>query len=388
MKIGFFTDAYTPTGFGVAVSIETFRKNLQKMGHKVYIFAPHYPNFKEKNPYVFRFPSLKAIKEPEMRFGLPLLSPFQISKILNIKLDIVHAHTPFSLGFLGKFIATFQKIPLFYTHHTDYEEYAKFYIKEKLITPYLAKILVAIFSNLADAVIAPSPKIKKYLISQKVKKPIYILPTGINLKIFKKSAKNKKESRKKLGISPTTKILLYVGRMGKEKNVGFLLRAFKEIKKRVKFPLIFFLVGTGPYLDKFRQMGDNLKISQFLNFVGPVPHQEIPNFYQMADLFVFSSLTDTQGIVILEATASGLPVVALKDDAFKEFVISGKNGFLIKKNSPRFFGEKIREILENPQLYKKFSATSLKIAKQFSEKSQAEKLIKIYKEVIKKKISN
>lgn len=383
MKIGFFTDAYLPIGSGVTVSIESFRKNLEKMGHRIYIFAPYFPGYQDKNPRVFRFRSIKVIKKPEMRFALPFLplenSLDKISEILKTKLDIVHAHDPFSLGFLGKLVANYQKIPFLYTHHTDLSEYAKFYIfKEKLISPYLAKVLTTAFSKLAQEIIVPSPKIKKYLIDCDIKKPIHILPTGVNLQIFKKSAKTKKEFRKKLGIDSQVKILLFVGRMGKEKNIEFLINAFKEVLRKTKESVILFLVGDGPDLEKFRQMSENLKINQFVHFTGQVPHKEILKYYQMADLFLFSSLTETQGIVILEAIASGLPVVALKDDAFKEFVIPNKNGFLIEKQSPKVFASKVLEILENPFLSQRFSDFSLKLGQLFSEKKQTEKLLAIY----------
>jgi 1,2-diacylglycerol 3-alpha-glucosyltransferase len=135
MKIGFFTDTYLPVVHGVEISIETFRKSLEKMGHKVFIYAPHAPGYKDKNPNVFRFQSIRVIEKPEMRLAFPFLPKDHFGEIIDFKLDIAHAHTPFSMGLLAKYIADHQKIPLVYTHHTHYPEYAKFYLKEKVIAP-------------------------------------------------------------------------------------------------------------------------------------------------------------------------------------------------------------------------------------------------------------
>jgi len=170
--------------------------------------------------------------------------------------------------------------------------------------------------------------------------------------------------------------------MGEEKNPSFLLYSMEEILK--KFENIFLLmVGDGPILEKLKNLALKLKIEKNVIFTGAVPHSKIPEYYQAADIFVFSSQTETQGIVILEAIASGLPVVALKDEAFKEMVIENKNGFLIKKASPKNFAKKVLEVLKNPSLYKKFSLNSQKAISSFSEENQAKKLIKIYKSLLK-----
>ena len=170
--------------------------------------------------------------------------------------------------------------------------------------------------------------------------------------------------------------------MGEEKNPAFLLYSLEEILKRFN-NLVLLMVGDGPILEKLKNLALKLKIEKNVIFTGVIPHSKIPQYYQSADLFVFSSQTETQGIVILEAIASGLPVVALKDEAFKEMIIENKNGFLLKKASPKMFAKKVLEILKNPSVYKKFSSNSQKISSSFSEENQAKKLIKIYKTLLK-----
>ncbi len=390
MKIGFFTDCYLPTGSGFDISVETFRRNLEKKRHKVYIFAPYYKGYKDKNPRVFRYRGIKVVKKPEIYLASPLpqVNSFkEFEKILKIKLDIVHSHSPFTLGVLGKYVASRQKIPIVYTHHTQYPEYAKFYFKEKFLIPYLARTITKWFANVSDAIIAPSFKIKKMLLKNRVKKPINIIQTGINLDVFKKpSIKEKIRLKKKLKLPPKAKILIFVGRMGKEKNIEFLLSVFKEIFKKTKSKTYLLMVGDGQSLEEFRQLSKTLKIDSFVKFTGLVPYEKIPEYYKAADIFVFSSLTDTQGLVILEAMASGLPVIALKDDAFSKIIINGKNGFLINlsdnKKEQNIFAQKVLTIVNDNLLYKKLSNFSRQTARQFSEEKQTKKLLAVYQKLI------
>ena len=381
MRIGFFVDSYLPSNFGVTVSIESFRKNLEKLGNKIFIFAPRFSNYKDTNPNVFRFRSLKILEKPEMRIALPLFSDNtkQFEKIEKLKLDIVHSHTPFTVGGLGKYIAQKQKIPFVYTHHTQYTDYAKVYLKEQIILPRLARMWTRIFSNWADLVIAPSPKIKRILRGYDITKKIVVLPTGVNTSLFKKSATGRRKLREELGFAPQTKVLLYVGRISEEKNVSFLIRALKEIlKKRKDVRLCTVGMQKTYYLKKLKKEAEKMGIRAFIRFVDVVPHTKIPLFYQMADIFTFASLTETQGIVILEAAASGLPIVALNDDAFEGMVYNNKNGFLIKNEDPESFAEKTLKILEKKEMWQRFSQESRKIAESLSEEQQSKKLLALY----------
>lgn len=378
MKIGFFIDAYNPRWyFGTEASLEIFRKGLENLGCEVFIYAPKVPGLKDENPRVFRFSSIKVVKKPEMYLAFPLFFKNrleELSRIANPKLDIVHTHSPFTIGLLGQYIARYQKIPLLYTHHTHLPEYAKIYFKEKIILPRITKALISWFANKTDGVIAPSYKIKKFLRSYGVNKPISILPTGVDFDFFQK---------KKLQISPKKKVLLFVGRISKEKNPDFLFQVLKEILKKRK-DIVLLMIGGGPDLERLKNLAKELQIDKFIKFTGQVSHQEIPAYYQRADLFVFPSLTETQGLVILEAMASSLPVVVLKDEAFKGIVLNNKNGFVVGKPSTKIFAQKIIEILDSPSIYNKFSKFALKTAVSFSIQNQAKKLLKIYQDLISK----
>ena len=384
MKIGFFTDYYLPSGAGVTVSIETFRKEIEKRGHKVFIFAPASKKYQDKNPNVYRFKAITLSQKRDLYLALPFLpEKKRLLEILNLKLDIIHAQSPFNMGFLGKYIALKQRIPFVYTHHTHLEEYAKFYLKENFFTPSLAKTWTTFFCNFSDLIITPSEKIKKVLKKYGIKKRIISLPTGVDLETFKKSPGQKKLLRKKLHLGEKSKILLFVGRMEGEKNPLFLINSLKEVLKE-KQNVFLVMIGTGPYEKKAKDFAQDLGIGSHIKITGKIPYQEIPFYYQGADIFCFASLTETQGIVILEAEAAGLPVVVLKDDVFEGVVKDKTNGFVVEKQKPEIFAKCILKILNDEKVYNKFSSASQEIAGLFSKEKQAEKVLNIYSDLISK----
>jgi len=386
MKIGFFSDTYLPTVHGVNVSIESFRKELEKMGHEVYIFTPFIPEYKDNNPRIFRLRSLPFFKNPEIRMGLPSVRNNSLKKIINIKFDVVHAQTPFNLGWMAKYISKKQKIPLVYTHHTRLAEGAASYLKSKRILPKLAQSIYVWSANMSDAVIAPSDEIKNLLKREGVKKPIYTLPTGVNLENFKSTEETRPQSaelRKELQIDPDDKVLIFVGRMDPDKNIDFLIRSFEKICSQTE-KIKLLLVGSGFYEDILKKLAKKLKLSQVI-FAGSVPYERIHLYYQAADIFVFASPTETQGLVILEAMASGLPIVAVKNGVIDNLVENKKNGYLLEFPDENNFAEKIIGILNNPKIQEKYSQNSLEMAGNFSSKKQTNYLLEIYNQLISEK---
>ena len=386
MKIGFFTDTYLPVGYGIQISVETFRKMLEKLGHEVYIYTPYVPGYKDVIKHVFRFNSFRIIKNPEMRLALPIAHNGELRKALNFKLDIIHVQTPFTMGFLGKYISKHQGIPMVYTHHTAYPDYAKVYLKEKYIIPEMAKWISKLFGNWADGVIAPSIKIERTLREYGVKKPIHILPTGVDLDYFKIDANSRSMAmalRESWGIGPGDKVLLSLCRIDKAKNLGFIAESFPHVlKKNPNAKLVF--VGDGQYLKELKKMVKNLGIDKNIIFAGFIDDNHKAAYYQAADTFLFASHTETQGIVILEAMVSGLPIVALQDDSFKGQVRDGYNGYLVdSRSSPETFARNIVKLLgDEPKKVREFGKNSIEIAKDYSERHQAEKLIALYEGLI------
>ncbi len=354
------------------------------MGHEVFIFAPYMSNYQDKDPEVFRLVAVKVHNNPEIRFGLPFIHSGHIKKLSSFKLDVIHAQTPGTVGLLGKYLAYHHKIPFIYTHHTDYAAHSKNNFNGRKILPAIVNWWIKVFSNMADVVIVPSNKISDVLGSYGVKKTIFLIQTGINLGTFAKTQETIRVAdilKNDLGIA-SSKNIIFVGRMSNEKNIDFLIQAFAKISEhRHDIKLLF--VGDGPNLADFKAKVKTLNLKNII-FVGSIPHEKTSTYYQAGNLFVFSSYTDTQGLVLMEAVASGLPVVALKDGAFEGIVINDENGYLVEKDSTDEFAKKVLTILDNELLSAKFSANSLRIARNFSEEEQAAKLLEIYRKTISK----
>lgn len=380
LKIGFFTDTYYPQVNGVVTSIESFRKELEKQGHEVFVFCPR-ANSRETQKNVIRFPSIKFFFQPEYHVSVPFTRHL-LKNLWQKDLDIVHAHTPFSLGLLGYYYAYIKKVPFVYTYHTLYPEYVKSYLWHgRVITPRLAEKVTAVFSNHCDLNIAPSEKIRLLLKKYGVTKPISVLPTGLDLKKFSQQVE-KNKVRSKYGIKPDEKALLYVGRLGKEKNIGLIVKTLRLLKdKGLKVKLL--IVGDGPDRLSLQNLVKNSQLSKEVIFAGYLRGQAVVSSYQAADLFVFASQTDTQGLVMLEAAACGLPIVAVKDAAFANILKNGSNGFTVSQD-PKEFSQKITTILSNKKLYQKMSAASVQTASGFSSKNQGQKLEKLYFDLLEK----
>lgn len=226
LRVGVFTDSYKPYTSGVVRSIDTFKQELTKLGHEIYIFAPdYYGNSQNEETGVFRFKSISAPTNSNFSLAIPL-SLTTSNTIKKLKLDIIHVHSPFLLGRLGAYHARMHNIPLVFTFHTFYEQYVHYVPFGQKVTRNIVKKFCAEFSNKCDTVIAPSTVAQKYLQEIGVKTPIRIIPTGIIIDDFKQS--DKSWLRKKYNIPQDSVILLFVGRLGKEKNVGFIFDVFKK----------------------------------------------------------------------------------------------------------------------------------------------------------------
>lgn len=382
MKIGFFTDSYLPSIDGVATSVEASAKELQRLGHSVFIIAPDQPHGKDRKN-IYRLISFKFMETPEVYLPLeiPQLSLF---KIAALDFDIIHGHSGGLVSFLGWQIALLRNIPFIETYHTLWRHYKHYFPYPKLLKIWMIKKITEISGNDCDAVIAPSEKAKKDLLSDGVKKPIYVVPNGINVKKF--SHQEKGFLYNKFNIPKTKKILLTIGRLDKEKSIDFIIKSCAEVFK--SFPeTLLVIIGEGREKERLHKLAGSLNISKNIYFAGLMPYDDIPKAYADASLFIFSSQTETQGMVIAESLASGLPVVAVVDDAFQNVIIDGFNGYMERKDINAFAG-KIKKLLHDYELLAKFKHNAVKTSDQFSVNNTAKMLEKIYVEVIENKNKN
>ncbi len=379
LKIGIFTDSYLPSHDGVATSVYSSARELRKLGHEIYIIAPdqhHHKDFKN----VYRLLSIQLYKEPPIRWGLEIPQP-SLFKISNLEFDVIHGHSGGPISLLGWQIAQIRSVPFVETYHTMWRHYGHYFPISSLWKPRILKKICAIFGNDCDALIAPTEKVKKELISYGVKKPVYIVPSGIDLEEYENEEVKKNFLHHKLGIDGDKKILLTVGRFEHEKNDPFLLRAFAKIEKN--YPdCVLVMIGEGRDEPSLKKLAESLNIAEKVYFVDKgIEHAEMPKVYKDGYLFLFASQTESQGLAIVEALASGVPVVAVADDAYIGVVEDNQNGYLSSKEES-VFCEKVVKLLNDSQLHKQFSVAAKTSAEKFSAEKTVKKLETVYFDVL------
>lgn len=348
MRIGLFSDTYTPDINGVVSSIVTLQKELEKHGHEVFVITNHKAFLTtQREGNVLRLPGL----ELKWLYGYKLTTPYHFSardEIRKMNLDVIHVHTEFGVGMFGRIVAKYLNIPVVSTYHTMYEDYTH-YINRFAIdeVELLSKKFVTTFSRMLSdnvhAVIAPSEKTKETLVKYGVKTPIYVIPTGLNLNQFDQNQIDKEKVlklRDEYGLKEDDHAIIFVGRIAKEKSIELPIEGFRYISDpHVKL----MIVGGGPQLDELKQLTEQYEISDKVIFTGPKPRTEIPYYYALADAFVSASLTETQGMTYIEALASDLPVFARPDDVLTDLVIEGDSGYLFE--TAQEFAQKVEAFL-------------------------------------------
>jgi len=363
MKIGLFTDTYKPQINGVVTAIDVLAKELSK-NHDVYIFAPKVPGHEDRKKNVFRYSSFKFLFQPEYRIAVP----YSIKEIEDLHLDVIHTHTPFSIGILGAFVAKKNQIPLIHTYHTLIPEYVHYITSYgKPLTTKVAEKVSALYCNLCDVVIAPSKNVKKLLKKYGVKRRIEIIPSTIKEPLEVST----KEIKRKFGLD-NKKVLLFVGRLGKEKNVDFLLRVFKKVNNKDPDTHLL-IVSSGPERKNLENLALELNVP--VTFTGYLSDKDLARCYKAADIFVFASTTETQGLVLLEAMSYGKPFVAVKAGG-----INIPKGGLMAKCEEKDFANKVLKVLKNDKLRKRLGKEGREYVKEFSPTN---KLLKLYKEMMK-----
>lgn len=382
MKIGMFINYYTPSKGGMETSVINLCRGLEKAGHQTFVFAPEYPNYADKEKNIFRYKSFR------FNYGgyfyvlpLPFLSREMGEIVQNLNLDIIHSHQPYSLGDEALKFSKNLDIPLVFTYHIKYEDYHHYvpFIPERISRKFIRKIATK-YSNQCDVVIAPSSAIKKLLINHQIKAPINIIPSGIDINNFARDTGKREEIRNKYKIGFNDIALITACRLTEEKNLGFLVRSFNKIKKscgNVKF----LIVGDGAARKELEEMAEEFGIRDSVIFTGLASKEEIINLYQASDIFIFASLTETQGLVAVEAMAAGNPVVAIKASGIEDIVKFGEDGFLTSESEEEFSNSVVK-IINDKNLREKMSAQAKINSKRFSIEPWVEKVVELYKTLI------
>jgi len=373
-----FSDSYKPYTSGVVTSIVSFKEELTRLGHEVFIFAPSYPQETEEEN-VFRFFSFPAPTKKDFALALPVYPGMNLL-LKRLDLDIIHVHSPFTMGRVGYHYARKFGIPLVFTFHTRYDQYVHYVPLPQSIVRDITIRYARSFCNNCDQIIVPTKEIERIVEGFNVKTPISVIPTGVQLNKFISGDKN--WLRKRYNIPPENRILLFVGRLCREKNLFFLLESFKLVKeKNPRVSLV--LTAGGPLEEELKAFAAELglDLDREVIFTGALPFEQLKNVYHSADLFVFASLTETQGLVLLEAMASGLPVVAVRASGVQDMVDHGVDGLLCPEDKKEL-SDNIIKVLQDRILYNYFKTNALCKARLLSSQNMALKLQGVYEELI------
>ncbi len=376
MRIAFFSESYFPYISGVVRSIDLFSRELRRRGHEVYIFAPDYHNSR-KEDFVYRFPSVPTPNAPGFRLPIPYM-PKLTETISNLDLDIIHTHSPFLMGRLSSAMAKKLNLPLVFTYHTKYEQYVHYVPFARKTARRVTIRLTRDFCQKVDAVITPSEYMYKILEREGITTPMEVIPTGVELEKF--AAGSRSWLRRRYRFQPQDQILLYVGRLGEEKNLPFLLEVVREIMLRQP-DLYLLLVGGGPDEEEFRRLVDEWDLEHRIIFTGLVNPRKVIDYYLGADIFVFPSVIETQGLVILEAMAAGLPVVAMNREGPSSVVNSGEDGILVQPNKDSF-KQGLQDLLQDPGRREEMAVQARKKAAALSSVEMAARLETLYQELL------
>lgn len=310
MKIGFFTDTYFPQVSGVATSIKTLKEELEKNGHEVYIFTTTDPNADKLEKDVIRMPSVPFVSFKDRRVVVRgMWYAYLVAK--ELELELIHTHTEFGAGILGKMVAKKLKIPLIHTYHTMYEDYLHYIAKGKVLRQSHVKYLSRLFANHTTGVVCPSERVIDTLRGYGVVTPLRVIPTGIDIEKFKRvdiTNKDIEKLRQSLHIEKDQLMILSLSRISYEKNIQALVYGLPQIIK-VYPNARMVIVGKGPYLEELQELITTLGLSEYVQFTGEVANDDVALYYKAADFFVSASTSETQGLTYTEAMAAGTPCV-------------------------------------------------------------------------------
>ena len=383
MHIAFFTNYYHPVVNGVVRSVASFRETLMKQGHNVFVFAQSDGSYQDSEPFIFRYPSL-PLPLSDISAAIPV-SPFVDQLLPALKLDVIHTHHPILLGQTAARKAAELGLPLIFTFHTKYWEYTHYVpFPQEAIQDFLKHAVhkwLKDFMQKCQHIIIPSESMKDFLVKEYgLEKDYTVIPTGTDLEPFLSADGD--AVRKEKGWQDET-IIISVGRLALEKNWETLLRAFAKVYPTHPDTRLV-LIGDGPAREDLKALAAELGIGERVTFMGSIPFEEVPSYLKAADVFSFASVTETQGLVTIEAMAAGLPIVAVDGSGTRDIVEHGKQGLLVE-NDLDALAKGLHQLLSDPRQMKRFSNNALKKAKAFDVNQLSKQTVNVYEEAIQAK---
>ncbi len=377
MKILMMTNTYAPIVGGLEKSIQVFSEQFRLKGHEVKIVAPEFEKMPAHEKDVIRVPSLEKFVGTDFSVGLPLPELLQ-NLIEKFKPDIVHSHHPFLMGDLALRVCGQHKIPLVFTYHTMFEHYTNYFgLENQAMQKFVVEIATG-YAKMVDQVIVPSDSVARLLVERKIQTPIAVVPTGLDVAHFSPAATT---LRRQFKIPQKAFVVGHLGRLSPEKNLMFLTEAVAEFLTQHK-EAHFLIVGSGP---SEREMKKMMRVKGVLNrahFAGVQKGKKLVEAYHAMDVFAFASKSETQGMVVTEAMAAGLPVVALDAPGVREVVHDKKNGRLLEEESRKKFAAALAWcLIRTAPQWNLIKKQALATANEFSLETCATKALKVYETV-------
>ena len=386
MTIALFSDSYLPTKSGIVTVVVQLQEQLKKLGHRVILVTVETTDeYETYDPDIYRVHSVALGLGTDQFVGIPAMHPL-IHFLKEAGVELIHCHTEFGIGKAGLRAAHVLKIPAICTTHTMWTDFYKYYLTfGKLISPRIINGIMKKYYGKFDSLIGVSTKARNYFKQEGMlpNMPSVIIPNAIDKEKFQKSHISEEEKqalRKSYNIDSDDIMMLFVGRIGEEKRVFELLKVCQNVaKKNKKIKMVF--VGNGPaYEDMLEKAAAEIASKQII-FTGFIEWTKVSAYYESADIFVTTSLSEMHSMTILEAQLSGLPIIVRRDESYLDSVFDGENGYLT--DSEDEMEEKILELASDSDKRKRFGARSLEITKRFTIEAHIKKTLKVYEEVMK-----
>jgi len=389
MRIAFFSDAYHPRVSGQVASLDEFCTSLTERGHEVCIVCPAYPPERMggiRDPFhTIRVPSGSALVSEDDRLAIPWKTSEALRELDEFQPQAVHVQTEFSIGALGRRYCRQRGIPILSTCHTFYEMYIHWYLP--LLPTFAARPVVkawlrSVYSR--DAlIITPTNRIRDVMMGYGIEKEYAVIPTGVDERIFRprkaEGQRYREELERRHPSMRSSTLLLCVGRISQEKNLELLAEAMKKMLARN--PRIHLLmVGDGPKRAELHHVFHKRGLKDAVTWAGLMPREELPMAYSAADLFVFPSVTETQGLVTIEAMLCGAPVVGVNEMGTAE-IMEGDRGGLLAENDAEDFADKILALVEDPALRAEKSKEAMQHARRWTIGHACDEMEKIYNRI-------
>lgn len=382
MKILYISDVYFPRINGVSTSIDTFRRELRSLGHTVHLIAPDYHVPSDDESDILRVPARHLPLDPEdrlMRYGWAMK---HFSQLHAEQYDIVHVQTPFVAHYLGLNFAKKMGVPCVETYHTFFEEYFYHYIPclPKGLLKAIARCISRSQGNSLDGMVIPSGPMLEVMGHYGVNTLAEVIPTGLQPFSFKPG--DGAGFRDRYGISKDRPVMLFVGRVAYEKNIGFLLKVVEQVRMSVP-EILFLIAGEGPARESLEKEAINLGLAANVMFIGYLDrHTELNDCYRAGDVFVFSSRTETQGLVLLEAMAQAVPIVSTAEMGTRDVLVEGC-GVLIADEQLQDFSGKVIRLLQDQQERVRLGNLGREYASLWTAASMAERMLAFYQVILK-----